>query len=82
MIQLGNYNTLEILRSTSVGLFLGDEEGTEILLPNKYVPDPIEIGQKLTVFCYLDSSERNMWYTVIWTNSLLDLLLLINWISF
>lgn len=58
MIQLGNYNTLEILRSTSVGLFLGDEEGTEILLPNKYVPDPIEIGQKLTVFCYLDNSER------------------------
>jgi predicted RNA-binding protein (virulence factor B family) len=58
MIQLGNYNTLEILRSTSVGLFLGDDEGTEILLPNKYVPDPIEIGQKLTVFCYLDSSER------------------------
>ena len=58
MIQLGNYNTLEILRSTSVGLFLGDEEGTEILLPNKYVPDPIEIGQKLKVFCYLDSSER------------------------
>ncbi|WP_394972260.1 S1 RNA-binding domain-containing protein [uncultured Croceitalea sp.] len=58
MIQLGNYNTLEILRSTSVGLFLGDEEGTEILLPNKYVPDPIEIGEKLTVFCYLDNSER------------------------
>ena len=58
MIQLGNYNTLEILRSTSVGLFLGDDEGTEILLPNKYVPDPIEIGQKINVFCYLDSSER------------------------
>lgn len=58
MIQLGNYNTLEILRSTSIGLFLGDDEGTEILLPNKYVPEPIEIGQKLTVFCYLDSSER------------------------
>jgi len=58
MIQLGNYNTLEILRSTSVGLFLGDNEGTEILLPNKYVPDPIEIGEQLTVFCYLDSNER------------------------
>jgi len=58
MIELGNYNTLEILRSTSVGLFLGDDEGTEILLPNKYVPDPIEIGDKLNVFCYLDSSER------------------------
>ena len=58
MIKLGNYNTLEILRSTSVGLFLGDGEGTEILLPNKYVPDPVEIGEELEVFCYLDHSER------------------------
>nr|WP_293283687.1 S1-like domain-containing RNA-binding protein [Allomuricauda sp.] len=30
MIELGNYNTLKVLRSTSIGLFLGDEEGTVI----------------------------------------------------
>ncbi len=58
MIELGNYNTLKILRSTSVGLFLGDEDGTEVLLPNKYVPDDFEIDQEIKVFCYLDSSER------------------------
>lgn len=58
MIELGNYNTLNILRSTSVGLFLGDGDGTEILLPNKYVPADFEIDQKLEVFCYLDNSER------------------------
>ncbi|MEO1485112.1 MAG: S1-like domain-containing RNA-binding protein [Bacteroidota bacterium] len=58
MIQLGSYNTLRILRSTSVGLFLGDEEGTEILLPNKYVPHDFEIDDSLEVFCYLDHSER------------------------
>ena len=39
MIVLGKYNTLEILRDTSVGLFLGDGEGNDILLPNKYVPE-------------------------------------------
>ncbi len=58
MITLGTYNTLEILRDTSVGLFLGDGEGNDILLPNKYVPENYEIGQELTVFCYLDHSER------------------------
>ncbi|MBD0777698.1 GntR family transcriptional regulator [Maribacter sp. ANRC-HE7] len=58
MIALGTYNTLEILRDTSVGLFLGDGEGNDILLPNKYVPEDYEIGQSLTVFCYLDHSER------------------------
>ena len=58
MIALGNYNTLRVLRSTSIGLFLGDEEGTEVLLPNKYVPEDFEIDMELKVFCYLDSSER------------------------
>ena len=58
MIELGKYNTLEILRDTSVGLFLGDGEGNDILLPNKYVPEEYEIGDSLTVFCYLDHSER------------------------
>ncbi len=57
MIALGEYNTLEILRDTSVGLFLGDGEN-EILLPNKYVPKTYEIGDSLTVFCYLDHAER------------------------
>ncbi|MRH99756.1 GntR family transcriptional regulator [Kriegella sp. EG-1] len=58
MIQLGNYNELEILRDTSVGLFLGSEGGTEILLPNKYVPKSYEIGDVIKVFCYLDHEER------------------------
>ncbi len=58
MIQLGKYNTLEILRHTSVGLFLGDEEGNDVLLPNKYVPESYEIGDKIEVFCYLDYDER------------------------
>ncbi|WP_228237435.1 S1 RNA-binding domain-containing protein [Allomuricauda sp. M10] len=58
MIRLGDYNTLRIERSTSVGLFLQDDEGTEILLPNKYVPDDFKIDSDITVFCYLDNSER------------------------
>lgn len=58
MIDLGRINKLEILRDTSVGLFLGDEEGNDVLLPNKYVPEPYEIGDHIEVFCYLDYDER------------------------
>ena len=58
MIELGHINNLEILRDTSVGLFLGDEEGNDVLLPNKYVPATYEIGEKIKVFCYLDYDER------------------------
>lgn len=58
MIELGKLNSLEILRTTSVGLFLGDEEGNDVLLPNKYVPESYEIGSKISVFCYLDYDER------------------------
>jgi uncharacterized protein len=58
MIELGRLNELEILRDTSVGLFLGDGEGNDVLLPNKYVPETYEIGETITVFCYLDYDER------------------------
>lgn len=60
MLQIGQYNTLKILRDTKVGLFLGSEETQEddVLLPNKYVPKDFAIGDDLTVFVYLDHEER------------------------
>lgn len=58
MIELGNYNTLKILRGTRVGLFLGDDDVEDLLLPNKYTPEDFEIGDELSVFCYLDHEER------------------------
>lgn len=58
MIHIGEYNTLEILRRTPPGLFLGDDEDNDILLPNRYVPDDYEIGAKMEVFVYLDNEER------------------------
>ena len=60
MIEIGHYNTLEILRETTVGLFLGDEEGEDVLLPNKYIPEEYEIGDMLEVFVYLDYDERKV----------------------
>lgn len=58
MIELGKFNTLEILRETGVGLFLGDGTHAGILLPKKYVPKKYAIGDTLRVFCYLDHEER------------------------
>ncbi|MFD0862258.1 S1 RNA-binding domain-containing protein [Sungkyunkwania multivorans] len=58
MIQLGVHHTLKILRDTPPGIFLGDEDGNEILLPNKYKPKTFEVGDDLRVFAYLDSHER------------------------
>ena len=65
MIEIGKYNELEILRETSVGLYLGDEEGEDILLPNKYVPESYEIGEKLNVYVYLDYAERKISTTLV-----------------
>ncbi|MGI9545922.1 MAG: CvfB family protein [Flavobacteriaceae bacterium] len=58
MIELGNFNTLKVLRKTSVGLYLGDAEETTVLLPNKYVSEDFEPGLEIEVFCYLDNEER------------------------
>lgn len=58
MLRIGEINTLEVLRKTSVGLFLGDEDGFDVLLPNKYVPQNVDIGDSLEVFIYKDQMER------------------------
>lgn len=57
-MEVGKYNTLQVLRATSVGLYLGDSEGNDVLLPHKYIPDGIEMGQELGVFIYRDSEDR------------------------
>lgn len=58
MIEIGKKNTLTILRETDPGLYLGDEEDNVVLLPNKYIPETFSIGDKITVFVYLDHEER------------------------
>jgi len=64
MIELGNYNELGCLRHTAHGAFLGDQEGTEILLPSKYVPSDLQEGDRITVYCYLDGQERPVATTI------------------
>ncbi len=60
MLLLGQYNTLKVLRDTQVGIFLGDgiSKDNDVLLPLKYVPKNLTIGDEITVFVYLDHEER------------------------
>ena len=62
MIELGKMNTLSILRETSVGLFLGNEDDNDddVLLPFKYFPEHYDLGDEIEVFIYLDYEERRI----------------------
>ena len=58
MLSIGEYHNLIIDRDTAPGLFLKNDEGDEVLLPNKYKPKDFEIGDEVKVFVYLDHQER------------------------
>ena len=57
MIQIGQYNTLTVNRKVEFGVYLDNgEEG--ILLPKRFMPRGIKIGDEITVFLYHDSENR------------------------
>jgi uncharacterized protein len=57
MIQIGEYNTLKVKRLVDFGVYLdGNEDG--ILLPKRYVPANIKLGDEIKVFIYHDSENR------------------------
>ena len=58
MLHLGIKNTLRILRGTTVGFFLGDDEENDVLLPKKYIPEGAVVGDDIEVFIYRDSEDR------------------------
>lgn len=57
-IELGRINTLRIDRFVVPGLFLMAEDEEDLLLPNQYVTDEMELDQELEVFVYTDSEDR------------------------
>jgi len=58
MIKLGLYNTLRISRFVDFGAYLSDDDGNEVLLPSRYVPEDAAVGDEIEVFIYNDSEER------------------------
>ncbi len=57
-IKLGEINTLKINRASEPGLYLISEDEVEVLLPNAYIKDGMELGKTVDVFIYTDSEDR------------------------
>ncbi|HWT75704.1 MAG TPA: S1-like domain-containing RNA-binding protein [Mobilitalea sp.] len=63
MIELGKYQTLEVVKKTDFGFYLsepGSDHKHTILLPIKEVPEGTVPGDKLNVFLYKDSEDREI----------------------
>lgn len=58
MLSAGEYHSLRISRISDPGIYLVDEEGTEVLLPNRYVSLSDHVGDLVEVFVYHDSENR------------------------
>jgi predicted RNA-binding protein (virulence factor B family) len=58
MINIGQYNHLEVIKKVDFGLYLEGGDYGNILLPKKYAPENTTIGEGLDVFIHLDSEDR------------------------
>lgn len=57
MVKAGQYNKLKVVRKADFGFYLDD--GAEgILLPNRFVPKNLNIGDEIEVLVYHDSEDR------------------------
>lgn len=57
-MKVGHIQTLKVNRISDFGLYLVDDEGQEVLLPNRYVSLTNAIGDEIEVFVYHDSEDR------------------------
>jgi len=55
---IGEKNRLKTLRFTPPGAYLEDEEGNDVLLPTKYIPEDLQVDDPIDVFIYRDSEDR------------------------
>jgi Uncharacterized protein conserved in bacteria len=57
-MEIGKYNKLKVIKAVDFGLYLDGGNELEILLPTRYVPKNVEIGDEIEVFIYKDNEER------------------------
>ncbi|MBQ3149533.1 MAG: hypothetical protein IJB87_09250 [Alistipes sp.] len=57
-MKVGRIQTLKVSRISDYGLYLADEEGQEVLLPNRFVSLSNAVGDEMEVFVYHDSEDR------------------------
>lgn len=58
MLEIGRHNQLTVLRKVDFGYYLDGLDYGDILMPAKYAAEPLEAGDEVNVFVYLDSSEK------------------------
>ncbi len=60
MIEIGKWQTLQVIRSKDFGVYLAEKQGDSdaVLLPRKQVPEDLKAGGQIEVFVYLDSADR------------------------
>ena len=58
MITIGKTYKLKAIKKLDFGVYLDAEDLYEVLLPKRYVPRDLEMGDEIEVFLYLDSEDR------------------------
>ncbi|OFX89138.1 MAG: GntR family transcriptional regulator [Bacteroidetes bacterium GWF2_33_16] len=58
MIEIGKINTLTVVKFVDFGIYLDGGSKGEILVPKRYVPEEIKVGDPIAVFIYTDSEDR------------------------
>jgi len=64
MIEIGQTHTLEVVKMVDFGFYLDAEELSDVLLPRKYAPKNLAVGDMIDVFLYLDSEDRPVATTI------------------
>lgn len=59
-MKLGEKQTLTVVKKTSFGIYLAEHpnDRDRVLLPQRQVPEQVQIGDRLEVFLYKDSKDR------------------------
>jgi len=60
MIEQGKYIGLKIEKRATIGLYLADESGEEVLIPKKYCTKEMKPGGQIEVFVYKDSEGKKV----------------------
>ncbi|MBQ3248396.1 MAG: hypothetical protein IJB03_01900 [Alistipes sp.] len=58
MMRTGEIQRLTVARISDYGLYLKDDEGVEVLLPNRFTKLDMKEGDEVEVFVYHDSEDR------------------------
>ena len=58
MISIGKTYELDVVKAVDFGFYLDAKDLGEVLLPRKFAPSDLAVGDTLEVFLYLDSEDR------------------------